>query len=307
MTDERQRLQFHEVSKWYGTVSALVDVGFSIGGEVVGLVGRNGAGKSTLMKLAAGLLRPSVGTVTVAGAPAGSRAANQALGFSPEFERLYEGLTGREFVAWMLRLHGTPMRGARDRAAALLTDLGLGEHMHRRIRDYSKGMRQRVRLAQALAHEPRFLLLDEPMNGLDPLARRELAQRIVALGRQGIGVLVSSHVLHELEAMVDRVVLIHQGRLMAEGRVADLRGQLRGQPHRVRIGSEAPRELATRLVQLAQVQGLDVGTDTVEVALSGAPGFYAALTELGAEDQALVRELAPLDDSLASVFGYLVG
>ncbi|MEC7584031.1 MAG: ABC transporter ATP-binding protein [Planctomycetota bacterium] len=301
------RLEFDQVSKWYGTVSALVDVGFSIGQEVVGLVGRNGAGKSTLMKLAAGLLRPSIGRVRVAGEPAGTRAANEALGFSPDFERLYEGISGREFVAWMLRLHGVSRRMATDRAGALLTDLGLGEHMHRRIGEYSKGMRQRVRLAQALGHRPSFLLLDEPMNGLDPMARRELAQRMRSLSEQGIGILVSSHVLHELEAMVDRVVLIHQGRLMAEGRVADLRGQLRGQPHRVRVASAAPRDLAVRLAGLVQVQGIEVGVAGVEVALSGEPGFYAALTEIGAEPQALVQELLPLDDSLASVFGYLVG
>lgn len=301
------RLEFEQVSKWYGTVSALVDVGFSIGQEVVGLVGRNGAGKSTLMKLAAGLLRPSLGSVKVAGAPAGSLAANHALGFSPDFERLYEGISGREFVAWMLRLHGVSGRMARERAGALLTDLGLGEHMHRRIGEYSKGMRQRVRLAQALAHGPSFLLLDEPMNGLDPMARRELAQRMRSLSAQGIGILMSSHVLHELEAMVDRVVLIHQGRLMAEGRVADLRGQLRGQPHRVRVASAAPRDLAVRLASLVQVQGIEVAASGVEVALSGEPGFYAALTEIGAERGALVHELVPLDDSLASVFGYLVG
>ena len=301
------RLEFEQVSKWYGTVSALVDVGFSIGQEVVGLVGRNGAGKSTLMKLAAGLLRPSIGRVRVAGELAGTRAANQALGFSPDFERLYEGISGREFVTWMLRLHGVSRRVANDRAGELLTDLGLGENMHRRIGEYSKGMRQRVRLAQALAHGPSFLLLDEPMNGLDPMARRELSQRMRSLSEQGIGILVSSHVLHELEAMVDRVVLIHQGRLMAEGRVADLRGQLRGQPHRVRVASAAPRDLAVRLAGLVQVQGIEVGVAGVEVALSGEPGFYAALTGIGAEPGALVQELVPLDDSLASVFGYLVG
>ena len=185
--------------------------------------------------------------------------------------------------------------------------------MHRRIGEYSKGMRQRVRLAQALAHEPRFVLLDEPMNGLDPLARRELGQRIVEFGKRGIGVLVSSHVLHELEALVDRVVLIHQGRLMAEGTVADLRGQLRAKPHRVYVGSKAPRELASRLMPLPQVLGVSVQQASgaqragLEVQLSGEPGFYAALTRIGAEASGLVNELRPLDESLASVFGYLVG
>jgi ABC-type multidrug transport system ATPase subunit len=150
------------------------------------------------------------------------------------------------------------------------------------------------------------VLLDEPMTGLDPIARHELSQQIVALARGGVGVLVSSHVLHELEAIVDRVALIHQGRLMAEGKVRELRGQLRGQPHRLRLVSDRPRELAAALVALRQVIGLQIQGDAVEVALSGEPGFYAALTGIAAAAD-FVQEARPLDDSLASVFGYLVG
>jgi ABC-2 type transport system ATP-binding protein len=284
-----------------------MDVSFAVGGEVVGLVGRNGAGKSTLMKLAAGLLRPSLGEVLVAGARAGTCEANAVLGFSPDLDRLYERRTGKEFVAWMLRLHGVSGRAASARAAEVLDELGLGAHMHRRIREYSKGMRQRVRLAQALAHRPTVLLLDEPMTGLDPIARREMADRIQAQGRAGIGVLVSSHVLHELESIVDRVVLVHQGRLVAEGRVAELRGQLRDQPHRIRLGSGDPRALASHLAGLPQVIGLQLADGALEVALSGEPGFYGRLTALGASAGGLVQDVRPLDDSLASVFGYLVG
>ncbi|MGE3171108.1 MAG: ABC transporter ATP-binding protein [Planctomycetota bacterium] len=299
-------LEFVGVSKWYGQVSALTDVTLSVGAEVVGLVGRNGAGKSTLMKLAAGMLRPSLGRVTVAGAAAGRRAANAAMGYSPDLDRLYESCSGRQFVAWMLRLHGTGARAAHDRAGAVLTDLGLGAHMHRRIREYSKGMRQRVRLAQALAHEPRVLLLDEPMTGLDPVARHEIAARVAEFGRRGLAVLVSSHVLHELEALVDRVALIHQGRLVAEGTVAELRGQLREQPHRVRVGSGDPRALARHLCAMPHVVGVAIDGDGLDVALNGEPGFYRDLTALGAASE-LVRDVRPLDDSLASVFGYLVG
>jgi len=303
---EQALLEFCNVSKWYGQVAALMDVSFRVGGEVVGLVGRNGAGKSTLMKLTCGLLQPSQGRVAVAGLDAASIAARRLLGFCPDVEKLYERITGREFVAWALRLHGVRGAAARARAGEVLEQLGLGANMHRRIGQYSKGMRQRVRLAQALAHGPRVVLLDEPMTGLDPIARHELAQHIGALAKGGVGVLVSSHVLHELEAMVDRVVLIHQGRLLAEGRVVDLRGQLRGQPHRLRLQSPQPRELAAALVRLPQVLGVECGADAVVVSLSGSPGFYARLTELGAAD-GLVQETVPLDDSLASVFGYLVG
>jgi len=310
MTDaaaQRAVLEFAGVSKWYGQVSALMDVGFRVAGEVVGLVGRNGAGKSTLMKLAAGLLRPSLGSVHVDGAVAGSRAANAVLGYTPDFDRLYERLSGREFVSWMLRLDGWSGRAARERAGEVLDELGLGANMHRRIREYSKGMRQRVRLGQALAHRPRVLLLDEPMTGLDPVARHDIATRILALGRMGMSVLVSSHVLHELEAIVDRVALIHQGRLVAEGKVTELRGQLKGQPHRVRLGSQQPRQLAARLVGLPQVVAFEMRDAALDVSLNGQPGFYSDLTRIGAEVGNLVDGVRPLDDSLASVFGYLVG
>jgi len=222
-------------------------------------------------------------------------------------DRLYEDLTGLAFVAWMLRYHGWSRREARARSAEVLDELGLGANMHRPIREYSKGMRQRVRLGQALAHRPRFLLLDEPMTGLDPVARSELTRAIRQLPAQGVGVLVSSHVLHELEAVVDRVVLVHQGRLVADGRVAELRDQLPAQPHRVRVAGPRVRELAGQLVTWPQVQSVTVNEQALEVRLTGAPGFYESLTELGASWPGGLQEIRALDDDLASVFGYLVG
>ena len=300
-------LRFARVTKWYGSIAALLDVSFDVGREVVGLVGKNGVGKSTLMKLAAGLLAPSQGDVKVGGHRAGSAEARAQLGFCPDVERLYEELSGVEFVAWMLRYHGLSLRAARERAAATLDRLGLGEHMRRRIREYSKGMRQRVRLAQALAHEPRFVLLDEPMTGLDPVARAELSQIIRALPQQGVGVLVSSHVLHELEAVVDRVVLVHQGRLLAQGRVGELRAQLPSQPQRLRLVGPRLRELAAALVGWPQVSQVVVHDDSLEVAVLGDHAFFAALTRLGAEWPGGLHEVVPLDDDLASLFGYLVG
>jgi ABC-2 type transport system ATP-binding protein len=300
-------LRFARVTKWYGSIAALLDVSFEVGREVVGLVGKNGVGKSTLMKLAAGLLTPSQGEVTVGGHRAGSAEARAQLGFCPDVERLYEELSGVEFVAWMLRFHGHSLSAARARAAATLERLGLGEHMRRRIREYSKGMRQRVRLAQALAHEPRFVLLDEPMTGLDPVARAELSQIIRSLPQQGVGVLVSSHVLHELEAVVDRVVLVHQGRLLAQGRVGELRAQLPSQPQRLRLVGPRLRELAAALVGWPQVTQVVVHDDSLEVAVLGDHDFFAALTRLGAEWPGGLHEVVPLDDDLASLFGYLVG
>jgi len=300
-------LEFSRVTKWYGSVAALSDVSFRIGREVVGLVGKNGVGKSTLMKLAVGLLRPSQGVVSIGGHPAGSLAARALVGFSPDLERLYENRSAVTFVAWMLRYHGFSRRDAEQRAADVLTQLGLAADMHRDAREFSKGMRQRVRLAQALAHRPAFVLLDEPMNGLDPVARAELARQIRALPAQGVGVLISSHVLHELEALVDRVVLVHQGRLLAEGRVEDLRARLTLRPHRLRVVASDVRELAARLVRWPQVAGLRIAADGLEVEVSGDLGFYRSLTELGASWPGGLGEVVALDDDLASVFGYLVG
>lgn len=300
-------LEFAHVTKWYGRIAALMDVSFSVGREVVGLVGKNGVGKSSLMKLAVGLLRPSQGEVRIAGMPATARAARAQVGLCPDVDRLYEDLSGVTFVAWMLRFHGFGLAAARQRAGEVLTDLGLGEHMQRRIREYSKGMRQRVRLAQALAHRPRVVLLDEPMTGLDPVARAELARAIRALPGQGVGVLVSSHVLHELETVVDRVVLVHQGRLLANGRVGELRAQVPSRPHRLRVAGARLRELAAHLVAWPQVLAVHVADDALEIEVGGEPEFYSALTRLGATWSGGIHEVVPLDDDLASVFGYLVG
>ena len=299
-------LQFDSVTKWYGSVAALLDVSFQVGTEVVGLVGKNGVGKSTLMKLAVGLLNPSQGHVRVCGLAANTREARARIGFCPDFDRLYEPLSGVTFVAWMLRYHGVAARVATKRAEAVLTELGLAENMHRPIREYSKGMRQRVRLGQALAHRPQFVLLDEPMTGLDPLARAELSDLIRDLPRRGVGVLVSSHVLHELEAVVDRVVLVHQGRLLADGKIDQLREQLPERPHRLRLRGARPREIAAQLAGWPEVEGVRFEGEALEVALSGYGAFYERFSDLASEWQGGIHELMPLDDDLAAVFGYFV-
>ncbi|MCA8966798.1 MAG: ABC transporter ATP-binding protein, partial [Planctomycetes bacterium] len=255
----------------------------------------------------AGLITPSQGHVTVAGKPAGSKAARAAVGFSADVDRFPEHLSAHRFLTWMLRYNGLSRRRAADRAAAVLTELGLQAAMERPLRTLSKGMRQRVRLGQALAHEPRLLLLDEPMTGLDPVARSEVAAILRQLPQRGVGVLVSSHVLHELETMVDRVVLVHQGRLLAEGRVDELRRQVPEQAHRVRVAAADPRALAARLSTWPQVRGLQVQETSIDVEVFGAHGFYEALTALGAEWPEGLQAITPLDDDLAAVFGYMIG
>ena len=300
------QLEFEGVSKWYGQVSALTDVSFTCGPGVTGLVGKNGAGKSTVIKLACGLLRPSQGRVLVLGdSPATDTAVRARIGLCPDLDRCYESLSGETFVTWMLRLQGFRAAAARARAREVLAELGLAEAMHRKIRGYSKGMRQRVKLAQAIAHRPQVLLLDEPLTGLDPIARHEVGELVRRLGSEGVVVLVSSHVLHELQAVADRVLLVHQGRLLAEGRIQELRDQLETRPLKLLLSSHRPRELAARIVTHEGVRELEIRPEGVVVATRGA-SILAQLTRIGAEEEGLLLGIEPLDASLEAVFGYLV-
>jgi len=297
-------LEFLAVSKWYGQIAALSEVTVRFAPGVTGLVGQNGAGKSTLLKLACGLLRPSQGEVRVAGDSPARTSARRHIGYCPDLDKYDDHVTGREFVTRMLRLSGLGRSRARERAGELLSELSLGAAMDRAIAGYSKGMRQRVKLAQALGHDPAIMLLDEPLSGLDPVARHEVGELIRGLGESGRVVVVSSHILHELQAVAARVVLIHQGRLLAEGTVDDLREQLDDRPRKLFLRSTDPRALASRMFQMAPVSSVAMATDGVQVETSGGQGFHQEITQLGADG--LIQEIVPRDDSLDSVFGYLV-
>jgi ABC-2 type transport system ATP-binding protein len=299
-------IEFRAVSKWYGQVAGLTNLTFRIDAGVTGLVGQNGAGKSTLMKLAAGLLDPSLGQILVAGRPPSELGTRRRIGMCPDIDRFHEHLTGATFVAWMLRLSGWGMRDARRRARQVLDELGLGAPMDRAIGTYSKGMRQRVKLAQAIAHEPDVLLLDEPLTGLDPIARHEVGDWIRRTGAEGKVVLVSSHVLHELQSVADGYLLMHRGRLLAEGGLDELRRQLADRPYRLSLRSRSPRTLASRLSALSAVVGIEIDAGGVVVSTEGGHDLFEELTRIGADDAAILDEIVTLDDNLESVFRYLV-
>lgn len=299
-------IECRSVSRWYGQVSALADVSFRIESGVVGLVGRNGAGKSSIIKILAGLLRPSQGEVRVDGGLPTRPATRRAIGLCPDVDVFDEDRSGLGYLASMLRLDGRAGGEARRLAATTLEELGLGAAMHRPIRGYSKGMRQRVKLGLALAHRPRLVLLDEPMTGLDPLARRDMAARITELGRQGVVVLVSSHVLHELETLVDRVLLLHEGRLVADGGVRELRARLDDRPYRIALRGVAPRQLAARLSLLSVVTSVGIAGDEVVLETDGSQDLFETLTGIGADEAGLIEEIRPLDAGLEALFGYLV-
>ncbi len=298
------------LSKWYGNVLGLNDVSLEIESGITGLLGPNGAGKSTFMKLITGQMKPNIGTVTVHGRKTWNNPALfQRIGFCPEHDAFYEDLTGLEFVAGLLRFHGYPPSEIRLRAARALDVVDLSKDKDRLIRGYSRGMRQRVKFAQVIAHDPEILILDEPLSGLDPLGKRKLIKLIKDLKNEGRTVLVSSHVLPEIEALTSRVVLIHQGKILAQGDVPYIRELIEAHPHMISVRSSDPRALAARFVGDPAVQKMTFAPDgrTLVVETHKRDDFFGRLTGAVLEGGIEVEEISSPDDNLQAVFEYLVG
>ncbi len=296
------------VSKWYGQVIGLNDVSVTIPPGITGLLGPNGAGKSTFMKLITGQLKPSKGAVTVLGQSIwGNPGAYARIGFCPEQDAFYERMTGLEWVSALVRLNGVSGTAAREAGLRALEAVDLVPAADKKIGAYSKGMRQRVKLAQALVHDPELLILDEPLTGMDPLMRRRTIRLIRDWARDGRSVLVSSHILHEVEAMTSNVLLINNGRILAEGDVHDIRALIDHHPHTVHIRAERPRELARECLSYAYVRSLRFEGDALVVETDAPDTFYTQLTTLAAvETFGRIEEVTSPDDNLAAVFGYLV-
>jgi ABC-2 type transport system ATP-binding protein len=300
-------IQFVRASRWYGPVIALNDVTTSLAPGVTGLLGPNGAGKSTFLKLCAGQLSPSQGEVRLLGAPAwGSPEAFHRVGLCPETDAFWEGMTAMQFLTGLLRLTGFDEAECRRRAEAALAEVALLEAKDRRLGGFSKGMRQRAKLAQAIAHDPEVLLLDEPLSGMDPLNRRRVADLVKRLGREGKTVLMSTHILHEVEAVTRRVLLIHNGRILAEGDVREIRDLMDEHPHTIAMRARDPRLLARALVGAPHVLSMTFGTEgewlTVQTAKPDE--LYGAVQEAAVD--AGVSEMYSPDEDLESVFRYLV-
>jgi ABC-2 type transport system ATP-binding protein len=295
------------LSKWYGQVIGLNDVSLTIGGGVTGLLGPNGAGKSTLLKLMTGQLKPSKGSLKVLGGPVWSNPeAYLRLGLCPEQDAFYERMTGLEWLCALLRLHGYGDADAKSAAMAALERVDLIEAANKRIGAYSKGMRQRVKLAQAIAHEPDLLVLDEPLSGMDPLARRRTIKLLRNWAAAGKNVVVSSHVLHEVEALTSSILLMHHGRVLAEGNVHQIRDLIDEHPHTVCMKAARPRELARELVSSPDVLSIRFDGDTLFAQTARPDSFYARITELAAQGENEIFEVTSPDDNLQAVFEYLV-
>jgi ABC-2 type transport system ATP-binding protein len=294
-----------KLSKSYGQVLGLQEVTLALRG-VVGLLGPNGAGKSTLMKLVAGLLRPSRGRALLFGQPVIDRVEiRRRLGYAPEHEGTYGELSALEFVSFMAELSGVPRGKARERARATLVDLGLEDALDRRLHGFSKGMRQRTKLASALVHDPDVILLDEPLTGCDPLARARIIARIRQLAAAGKTVVISSHVLYEVEALTQEIVLMHRGRVLAEGNVYKIRELIDKHPHRVRVVCDRPRELAARVLAAEHVVRVQFEDGAVEIETRQPDALYEALPRIVVEAGLSVRALGSPDDNMQAVFEYL--
>jgi ABC-2 type transport system ATP-binding protein len=294
-----------EVSRWYGDVVAVNNVSTTLGAGVTGLLGPNGAGKTTLLHMVAGFLPPSRGTIEVAGQPAWRNPElYRVLGLVTEKEAVHGFLTGEEFVVASARLHR--LRDPKAAAARALDLVELGEPRRRRLSTYSKGMRQRTRLAAALVHEPQVLLLDEPFNGLDPRQRMQMMDLLHRMGDQGRTVLFSSHILEEVEQVSGTVQVMVAGRLAASGDFRTIRRLMTNRPHVFTVGSSDDRRLAAVLVGAPWVRGVDVEATGLTVRASDYGAFTRALPGIVRSEGLRLHRLTPADESLESVFSYLV-
>jgi ABC-2 type transport system ATP-binding protein len=300
---------FDEVSKWYGNVIGINKLTLQIRPGVTGLLGPNGAGKSTLLQIATGQLRPSQGKVRVLGEKVWNNAAlYRRIGLCPEQDAFYEWMTGWDFVHTCARLSGLRGSEAHHAARHTIEAVGMTKNQDRAIRGYSKGMRQRIKLAQALVHNPDVLFLDEPLTGTDPLARRDLMNIIQRLGSEGKSVLVSSHVLHEVQSLTPNIVLLNHGRLVAEGHVRQIRDLIDKHPHHIVLVCDEYRALAGRVLAWDDVEGVKVlaAENGVMVETRSPDAFYSRLPALSLEDGLAIKAVYSDDDNLEAVFKYLV-
>lgn len=302
-------VELSAVSRWYGNVLGLsrVSLGFEPG--VTALLGPNGAGKSTLLKLVVGLLRPSSGSVRVFGErPFGNPKVYERLGLVPEEEDFRARVSALEWVEHLAGLSGLGASDARERAQQALDDVGLSEAAQRNVPTFSRGMKQRLRIAQAIVHDPDVLVLDEPLTGLDPAGRREVIDRIRSWGAAGKTVIVSSHILHEVELMTHEVVLMTAGKVMASGNIHEIRRLMDAHPHHILIKTPSPRALAAKLLAQDGLHSISYSEERSQVELETREPdrFYPLIEDFVLDGTATIDEISSPDDNLEAVFRYLV-
>jgi ABC-2 type transport system ATP-binding protein len=310
MSRTDNKIVFENVSKFYGEVLGVNRVNLTLPPGVTSLVGPNGSGKTTLMNLMTGLVQPTQGRVTVLGlTPDQPEEFFRYVGYCAQFDSFPKGVTGYEFIYLFLRLRGLSAKDADRLTWEAIERVGMVEPAKRKVAGYSKGMRQRIRLAQALAHHPTVLVLDEPLNGLDPMARAESIALFEALGKQGMHVIVSSHVLHEVDRISDQVVLMSYGYVMAEGKIQGVRSEVREHPMQILVRCSQPNLLASRLFSQDHVVEARLVTDGsgILIRTRDADRFYTLLNQIVVEGGVNLEAVAPADDDVNSLYQYLIG
>lgn len=302
-------IELTNASRWYGQVIGVNDVTTEIGPGITALLGMNGAGKSTLMRLITGQLRPTTGSVKVFGMdPFANPEVFRKLGYCPEVDNFYEHMSGRDFVRYMAELQGMSASQAKERAEESIAHVGMTDRANRKIKGYSKGMRQRIKLAQAMVHNPDIILLDEPLNGLDPVARHEFLEVLASYAEGGRTIIVSSHILYEVEQMTKSILLLNRGRLLATGDLRVIRELIDKYPHKVRIETPNPRLVAAKLTEVSSVVSskIDEKHDRVDLEVNDSNTFYNVLNQMILDQVIDIRSFTSPDNNLESVFHYLV-
>jgi ABC-2 type transport system ATP-binding protein len=307
--DDR-RIVLENVSKSYGEVLGMNQVNLAIDPGITSLVGPNGAGKTTLMNLMTGLLRPSKGSVRVLGvSPSDPENFYRNIGYCSQFEAFPRGLSGYQMVHSMLTLHGLDAPQAEERAWNVIERVGMSDAARRRVAGYSKGMRQRIRLALALAHDPKVLVLDEPLNGLDPMARAEAIEVFRKFAESGRHVVISSHIMHEVDIISDRVIMMSGGYVVAEGNIQGVRHEMEEHPIQILIRCDRPALIAANVFQQNSVVEAQIHPDGQGLLVStrDPDSFYELLNRIVLEHRIAIEGVSPADENIHAVYQYLVG
>jgi ABC-2 type transport system ATP-binding protein len=309
-TQTDQLIIFDDVSKFYGEILGVNRVNLQISPGITSLVGPNGAGKSTMMNLMTGLLRPTKGCVTLLGIPTDKpEELFRRVGYCTQFDSFPRGVTGREFINSFLFVHGYSRKKANELSEIALERVNLTDAGDRKVAAYSKGMRQRIRLAQSIAHQPVVMILDEPLNGLDPMVRAEAIALFRKLAAEGLHLLISSHILHEVDMMSDRVVLLNNGYIVAEGNIHGVRDEMQEHPMQILIRCNDPSKLASYVFAQDHVVEARLHNDRggLFVKTKDADRFYLLLNQVVADGEVTIESVAPVDDDLNAVYQYLIG
>lgn len=307
---QEQMIIFEDVSKFYGDILGVNRINLTIAPGITSLVGPNGSGKTTLMNLMTGLLRPTRGRINILGITTGEpEKLFRRVGYCAQFDSFPRGATGRNFIRSYLLVHGYEKKQANELTERALERVGLQEAADRKVGGYSKGMRQRIRLAQSIAHNPSVLILDEPLNGLDPMARAETIRLFRQLAADGLHLVISSHILHEVNMMSDSVVLINNGYIVAEGDIHGVRDEMEEHPMQIFVRCDRPQRLAARLFEQDHIVEARMHDDRrgLFIKTRDADKFYVSLNTVVLEEKLNIETVAPADDDLDAVYQYLIG